>query len=83
MLALPDVRGFSGHDGRVERGEQLVIQHGDRKGPPCPTQPPSPLLYDVGAAKPVYSSGEGGAMGMGGPLRSPCWWLCLMRGASL
>src|SRR6266478_5952504 len=52
-------------------------QHGDRKGPPGPTQPPSPLLYDVGAAKPVYSSGEGGAMGMGGPLRSPCWWLYL------
>jgi hypothetical protein len=21
----------------------------------------------------VYSSGEGGAMGMGGPLRSPCY----------
>src|SRR5713226_8713870 len=46
--------------------------HGDRKGPPDPTLPPSPLLYDVGAAKPVYSSGESGAMGMGGPLRSPC-----------
>src|SRR3989442_7904292 len=48
------------------------LRHGDRKGPPDPTLPPSPLLYDVGAAKPVYSSGESGAMGMGGPLRSPC-----------
>ncbi len=77
MLAVPDVWGFSRYDCRVERGEGLVIQHGDRKGPPGPTQPPSPLLYSVGAAKPVYSSGEGGAMGMGGPLRSPCWWLYL------
>ena len=51
----------------------MVPQHGDRKGPPIPMAPPSPILYDVGAAQPVYSSGEGGAMGMGGPLRSPCW----------
>jgi len=50
-----------------------VLQHGDRKGPPLPIAPPSPLLYDVGAAKPVYSSGEGGGVGQGGPLRSPCW----------
>src|SRR2546425_2860108 len=50
---------------------QFRLRHGDRKGPPDHTLPPSPLLYDVGAAKPVYSSGESGAMGMGGPLRSP------------
>ncbi len=79
MLALPDVQGFSRHDGRVERAERLVIlhghtipQHGDRKGPPIPAQPPSPLLYTALAAPTEYSSGEGGAMGPGGPLRSPC-----------
>src|SRR6266478_8929896 len=48
-------------------------QHGDRKGPPGPTQPPSPPLSTGLAAPTEYSSGEGGAMGMGGPLRSPCW----------
>ena len=59
-----------------------MIQHGDRKGPPIPIAPPSPLLYSVEAAKPVDSGGEGGWVGPGGPLRSPCWWL-LMGGASL
>ncbi len=82
MLALPDVRGFSRHDGRVERAERLVILHGDRKGPPIPMAPPSPLLYTGSAAPTSYSSGEGGWVGSGGPLRSPCWWL-LMRGDSL
>src|SRR5712692_7443599 len=51
----------------------MSYQHGDRKGPPRPTQPPSPLLYTSFAAPTSYSSGEGSAMGMGGPLRSPCW----------
>ncbi len=73
MLALPHVRGFSRHDCRLEQGERLVIlhghtvpQHGDRKGPPGSTQPPSPLLYTGLAVPTSYSSGEGGAMGMGG-----------------
>ena len=44
--------------------------------PQGPTLPyPSSLATTIRrwAAKPVYSSGEGGAMGMGGPLRSPCF----------
>ncbi len=79
QIKNPHASGSHQHGDRktTSEGERLVILHGDRKGPPGPTQPPSPLLYSVGAAKPVYSSGEGGAMGMGGPLRSPCWWLYL------
>jgi len=32
-------------------------QHGDRKGPPHPTLPPSPLLYTGFATPTSYSSG--------------------------
>src|SRR6266446_724690 len=54
-----------GHDGHAPKNLPLT----------GPTQPPSPLLYTGLAAPASYSSGEGGAMGMGGPLRSPCWGL--------
>ena len=40
--------GLQGHT--VPQTASASPQHGDRKGPPGPTQPPSPLLYDVGAA---------------------------------
>ncbi len=36
-----------------------MIQHGDRKGPPIPIAPLSPLLYTGFAAPTSYSSGEG------------------------
>ena len=68
---------------QAEASLSVSPQHGDRKGPPIPIAPPSPLLYSVGAAKPVYSSGEGGWVGPGGPLRSPCWGLCLMGGLAV
>src|SRR2546422_340404 len=65
------------------RGASLVmifacnggVRHGDRKGPPIPIAPLSPLLYTGLAAPTSYSSGEGGRGGSGGPLRSPCRWL--------
>ncbi len=69
--ASPPIRQSPPHGDR--KGPPISSpQHGDRKGPPIPTQPPSPLLYTGLAAPTGYSSGEGGAMGMGGPLRSPC-----------
>src|SRR3989442_1287221 len=65
------------------RGGRFVVLHGDRKGPPIPIAPLSPLLYTGLAAPTSYSSGEGGRVGSGGPLRSPCrrrnrvGWACL------
>ncbi len=44
----------------------LRLVHGDRKGPPNPTQPPSPLRYYEIRAPNVVSWGESGGRHVGG-----------------